>query len=226
MSEISGIGETQEPAPPYKRLVFAAVVEAVLLVGSFIVIDLAPNAGIRGAHAPWVVLLLVTVLLAVISVMVPNFQSNSQRRAHNKELLWNEIFAANQLGYVSFYTALIAAKFQTLNEWEVMTMVGVIVLSFFFFTVTSKYVGDQQDKLKHYHPQCRAVVEEDKIRLPDEKLKWPVKWRIFGVNLLLTALAFGIALDFAISPMIARNARSESPVANYMQTTPALPPSK
>jgi hypothetical protein len=162
----------------------------------------APDPGqwLSAQCIPWVVLLATTILLTLLGILAPTLLAQIQkRRCHNHEKVWNECLAGHQLAYVSFYTAVIAAKFKMMDQWEMMLMLMFIISSIFFFLVGIKFTVDQDHNIRKAH------VCKDEVAC-DAALPWSLKWKIVRVNAVLAFFSFVTALIFSLSPTVTRAA--------------------
>lgn len=153
---------------------------------------LQPGVG----NLPWLVLLGITLLVSVLGIIAPvSLNQLANPRCHNKEKLWNECLAGHQLAYVTFYIAIIVAKFHNLQQWQIMLLILFLILSVIFYFIGIKYVADQEKNIKKSH-QC----EDNSC---DVRLPWRLKWRVVGVGAVLAFLSFFAAIAVALSPVVA-----------------------
>ena len=192
------------------------VIVALCTIGiiSFIVwMEISPHNetwGLSGVHISWLLLLAMTIVLSEISVLIPNFLVQSdkgRRRSHNHVKVLNEGLAIHQLGYVSFYFAIVTARYKEFGPARISVIPLAIVLSLLFYFVASIFVADQSrnlgtTRLCKDEARNRVLIHECKGVLCCEPLSWPLKKKVLGLNAVLSLLAFLGAFLFAVSPIV------------------------
>jgi hypothetical protein len=166
--------------------------------------------GFDRVHVRWLLLLAMTIVLSETSVLVPNFlvqADKGRRRPHNHVRVLNEMLAIHQLGYVSFYFAIVTGMYKGLDPGEISVMLLAIVLSLLFYFIASKFVADQDQNLGATH-LCKDEARNRTLIHPCvdpsccESLSWPLKKKVLGLNAVLSLFEFLFAFIFAVSPIV------------------------
>ena len=140
-------------------------------------------------------LLLTTLGTSALGVLYPNLITQPNR-SHNTEKLLNEIFARQHLAYAGFYlSVMVVAKFQTPNEWLSRLLGLFVVFSLLLFGLGLKITTNHDSKVAAHHYPCPK--ENCKIELP-----YLLRFRIFGINAMLSAINLAMAVGTAANSAI------------------------
>src|SRR5579863_6255384 len=202
----------------------------LLMVGFILWVVLTPGDGswgFVGQHVPWLWLLGSTIILSEIGVLIPNFydQKDPQhRRSHNHVKVLNESLAIHQVGYVSFYAAIITARFQGYGEGRMSGMLLAIICSLFFYVIAAKFVSDQEHNMEAKSLTSNKSDNELLVHHCagadcTDQLSWKLRKRILGVNAILSLIAFIGVLVVAASPIVVSSPQ-QPPDSVHNQITP------
>ena len=148
------------------------------------------------ANIGFFLLLVTSILISVISVLLPRFyQQLVRERSHNAEKLWNECLARTQLQYIAFYIA-IEIQAPSSPGWERLIFVPML-MSFIFWTAGLKREMDQDNLITALH-ECDPAPPEVCKR---GELTPMIRWHVLGRNIILSIISFAIALCFTFSSL-------------------------
>jgi hypothetical protein len=173
-----------------------------------------PNLSLLG-------ILAALIAASVYAVLLPGYFRQLQTpRPHNNERLLNEVLSNHQLIYLPFYLTL--KRFVPIDpgdDWIGDMLTTLIILTLIFAAYGLFKLFTQDRILSRIHDSCTGPECET-------ALSRATKWRLYGLNLLLSILSLAIAISLAVSPVIKgpRMApKGSAPTADSVPTLESTP---